>query len=858
MSTSRIILLSAKFLAVLIVLLPKESQAATQSGTPSGRQTPTAGGVAATATRAQAVATEARIGPVIDGSDRDSVWQSAAPVTEFRVYDPTVNGTPSMRTEARFAYDTRNLYVWVRAFDPRPDSIVALLSRRDVKTTSDQIKVMVDSYHDKRSGFEFAVNPVGVKRDYATFDDSREDISWDGVWDVATKVDSIGWTAEFRIPLSQLRYAAAEEHTFGIMIMREIARTNEKVSWPLFDRTKPGIASQFGDVAGFVGLTSPRRLEVAPYVIARNRGLDRAPGVVRRQEQELGGDLKYGVTSNLTLDMTINPDFGQVEADPAQLNLTAFENFLAEQRPFFLEGRGVFSFGGDDSRLFYSRRIGRTPQLSGLAAPGSDIPGTSTILGAAKLTGRLRSGATLGAFTAMTDRVSAGDATLEPLTMYSALRASQDFRGGESGIGVMLTGVDRSLDAVTERFLRGSAFVAGIDGRHRMMNGSLRLAGSIAASTVSGTAEAIARTQRTSVHYYQRPDGGLDYDSTRTSLGGFSGLITADKSQGALSYGGAYRVTTPGFETNDIGFLTRADLQTAQLYVDVRSLKPSRFWRNAGLFAIVTEDRTAAGMAVGRTVELDVNAEFRNSSTFSLAMWTDNVGPVFCDRCARGGPALRLSAMSSALVNVSTDPRGTIVPSLAAIYTIGDGGRSTLWRVRPYVRVRARSNLNWELGTRYQKNRDNTQHYANYGVIGADTTHYVFAHLHQDLLSFTARLNYTASPNLSLQLYAEPFVTSGAYSSPRELAAPRAGDYDQRFRPVDRTLDGFNQKEFNASAVLRWEYRPASTLFLVWTQGRQQDDRDAGTFDASRDYQNLFGARPDNTFLVKVAYWVGR
>src|SRR5688572_4702862 len=519
-------------------------------------------------TTSRAVAASAASAPIIDGSDRDGIWRTAAPVTEFRVYDPTVNGTPSMATEARFAYDARNLYVLVRAFDPRPDSIVSLLSRRDVKTTSDQIKVMVDSYHDKRSGFEFAVNPAGVKRDYATFDDSREDISWDGVWDVATEIDSLGWIAEFRIPLSQLRYAAAEEHTFGIMVMREIARTNEKVSWPVFDRTKPGIASKFADVTGFVGLTSPRRIEASPYVITRNRGMARATGVGRQQEQEIGGDIKYGVTSNLTLDLTVNPDFGQVEADPAQLNLTAFENFLAEQRPFFLEGNGVFSFGGDDSRLFYSRRIGRTPQLGGLAAPGSDIPGTSAILGAAKLTGRLRSGSTLGALAAVTDRVSVGVATLEPRTFYGAVRASQDFRQGQSGFGMMVTGVERSLDDVTERFLRRSAVTLGIDGRHRVMNGSLRLTGSVAASNVNGTAEAIARTQRSSVHYYQRPDAGLDYDSTRTSLGGYSASLGADKSQGALSYGASYRLTTPGFETNDIGFLTRADLQSSQVYAD--------------------------------------------------------------------------------------------------------------------------------------------------------------------------------------------------------------------------------------------------------------------------------------------------
>jgi hypothetical protein len=849
--------MNAKISALLLAAVLFGASASAQS---TSARLGESGGAATGAATPAAVAVSARAtgAPAIDGLDRDGVWSAASAITDFRLYDPTANGTPSMRTEARIAYDARNLYLFVRAFDPRPDSIVALLSRRDVKTTSDQLKVMVDSYHDRRSGFEFAVNPAGVKRDYSTFDDSREDISWDGVWEVATTIDSSGWTAEFRIPLSQLRYPAADEHTFGVMITREIARTNEKLSWPVLDRTRPGIASKFADVTGFVGLASPRRIEAAPYVIARNRGLERAGGIVRRQEQEIGGDLKYGVMSNLTLDLTVNPDFGQVEADPAQLNLTAFETFLAEQRPFFLEGNGVFSFGGESTRLFYSRRIGRSPQLGGLAAAGADVPGTSRILGAAKLTGRLGSGATLGALSAVTNDVVAGGATIEPRTGYAALRASQDFRQGQSGIGLIFTGVGRELDGVTDRYLRRSAIAGGIDARHRSMSGTLRLAGSLAATTVSGTAEAIARTQRTAVHYYQRPDAGLAYDPTRTSLSGLTAAISADKSQGPWSYGLSYRMVTPGFETNDVGFLSRADEQIDGAYVSVQSLKPAHFWRNAEAAAYLTEFRTASGMTTGRTVELQLSAEFTNSATASLSMWTDNVGPVYCDRCARGGPALRVSASSNALVNMSTDPRGRFVPSLAAIYTIADGGRSSLWRVRPYVRVRARTNLSWELGTRYQRNRDNTQPYANYGVIGSDTTHYVFAHLDQDLLSFTARLNYTATPALSVQLYAEPFVTTGKFFAPRELATPRAADYDDRFRPVDRALAGFNEKSFNSSAVLRWEYRPASTLFLVWTQGRVQDDRDEGTFEAVRDYRNLFGARPDNTLLVKAAYWIGR
>src|SRR5256714_8573495 len=388
----------------------------------------------ATFTRASAILADRP--PLIDGSDDDVVWRAAQPVTGFRVFDPKEDGDPSFTTEAKIAYDAENLYVFARMFDPHPDSIVSLLSRRDVKTQSEQIKIMIDSYHDRRTAYEFAVNPAGVKRDYYEYDDSHEDITWDAVWDVATRIDSLGWTAEFRIPLSQIRYPRAAEHTFGIMFMRDIVRRSERDSWPVYRRSKSGIASQLAYLSGLRGLGSPHRLEAAPYVVTKNSGIPQSNGFARTQKQTIGGDLKYGVTSNLTLDATVNPDFGQVEADPAQLNLTAFETFLAEQRPFFLEGSGIFSFNRDASRMFYSRRIGRAPQLAGLVSdPNADIPAATPILGASKLTGRLASGTSVGSLFAVTGREAVGPTMVEPRTEYAGFRASPDFRKGESGVG---------------------------------------------------------------------------------------------------------------------------------------------------------------------------------------------------------------------------------------------------------------------------------------------------------------------------------------------------------------------------------------------------------------------------------------
>jgi hypothetical protein len=586
----------------------------------------------------------------------------------------------------------------------------------------------------------------------------------------------------------------------------------------------------------------------------------RGDGIDRSQQGTMGADLKYGLTSNLTLDATINPDFGQVEADPATLNLTAFETFFEERRPFFLEGMSIFQFGADPEQLFYSRRIGRAPQLTGLAPDGVDIPGASRILGAGKLTGRVAGGTSVGVLAASTRRVTAGGTIIEPRTTYGLARASRDLRRGESAIGAMVTAVDRALDAGESPYLRREAYAGGIDGRHRFGDGRFEVTGSLAASSVRGSANAIARTQRSSVHQYQRPDDALVVDTTRTSLDGTSFRVVAKKVAGLVRGTASYQRTSPGYETNDFGFLARADEQVLNTNLRFIPSKPVGAWRNASLEFYGQHRFTTAGLATGALYEAFVNGYRPNGSYASVDAWVENAGAVYCDRCARGGPALRVSPSWNVLVNWAADPKRRVSPQVAAIYTVADGGRSLLWRVRPYVKVRPSTRLGFELGTRYQYNRDNTQWMANVGVIGADTTRYLFGRLQQDLLSFTGRMDLTIRPTMSLQLYAEPFVTAGRFGNVRELAAPRARTYDARFRPYAGPAPDadFNEKSFNSSVVARWEYRPGSTLFVVWTQGRDQSDRDVGSFDATRDYRNLFAARPENVFLVKAAYWVGR
>src|SRR5213596_2533899 len=383
------------------------------------------------ASASRVLATRAAQPPVIDGRADDALWREAQPITGFQEWRPSEGDPPKLPTEAKIAYDAANLYVFVRAFDPHPDSIITVLARRDYFTPSDMIWLFLDSYHDRRTGYEFGVNPSGVKLDAQVYNDGNEDFAWDAVWDVATRVDSLGWTAEFRIPLSQLRYGRQKHHTFGLTIDRDVYRYAQRVSWPLFRQSLAGFVSQFGEVDGLEDLAAPRRLEAAPYLVTKNVSQITNNTLERGQDLSVGGDVKYRVTSNLKLDATINPDFGQVEADPAVQNLTAFETFFREQRPFFVQGAGQFQFNvnctavndcNSGEGLVYTRRIGREPELKGVYSDTTS-PAFTTILGAGKLTGRLPGGLTIGAMDAVTGHeVGVGGVTIEPATNYGVVR----------------------------------------------------------------------------------------------------------------------------------------------------------------------------------------------------------------------------------------------------------------------------------------------------------------------------------------------------------------------------------------------------------------------------------------------------
>lgn len=775
--------------------------------------------------------------PVLDGVDTDAVWRTTPLIDDFPESYPVEALHPRFRTTGRVAYDARNLYVFLRAYDPHPDSIITMLARRDVSPPSDFAGVLVDGYRDRRTGFEFDVNPSGAKADYAFRDDGGAfDDAWDGVWDVATRIDSLGWTAEFRIPLSQVGYAAGHHPAIGIYFWRVVKRAEEVMDWPMRHRSLPGLASQFGDLTDLDSLAPPHRGELVPYILGK-------VGTVG--QSTAGADVKYALAPNLTLNATLNPDFGQVEADPAELNLSAYETFFTERRPFFVQGAGQFTYDLNcglyscyHEGLFYSRRIGR---------------GGARILGAGKLTGRVGD---LG-FGALGAATAAGDGGLEPPTRYGVLRASRSFRQGESDFGIQITGMDRDLDPARASSLHRDAYAGGVDFRHRFLH-EYTLHGSVDWSRVDGSAPAIVLLQRDPVHNYQRPDGAQGVDTTRTWLKGDDEQLAFDKTGGVLRFQAIYTRRSPGFDVNDVGYLRQADQQTGYGWLNLTFERPTPVYQRLVWNLNGWWWATTAGLVTDRALNTNVHLTLRNFWTLGAWAVVQGLGTTYCDVCARGGPALRQDRALSTWFDVTGDNRHALVPEVTLTTSSADGGRSTGYTLTPSLMVTASNRLAASAGFAWTWNRNDRQWLSNVAD-SAGQMHYAFARLEQTTAALTLRASYTVSTTLSLQTYVQPFVSWGTYANVRELASPRAPRYPDRFTPYALPAGnpaGVESRQLNANVVLRWEYHPGSTLFAVWSQGRQGFDDVPGPGGTAAHLRGIFDEPARNTFLVKVSQWL--
>jgi hypothetical protein len=798
----------------------------------------------------------------VDGDLSDEMWQSVPALGGFLQREPTEGAPTTHATDVRVAYDASALYVAVRAHDPEPDRVVGLLTRRDDLSPSDWVAILVDSFNDKRTAYEFGVNAAGVKYDRYWYNDTNSDQGWDAVWDVATMRTPEGWQAEFRIAFSQLRFRGGAASSLGFAATRTVAHLDETSTWPLLARSASGYVSSFGELRGVVVGAATKKFELVPYTLGQLNTKPVADGhpFVSSPSSDFsaGVDVKYQVAPGFTLTGTVNPDFGQVEADPAVVNLGAFETFFSERRPFFVEGSGNFEF----NNLFYSRRIGRTPQRqAGAPDDGfADQPTNTTIVGAAKLTGR--AGAfSIGALNAVTApehaRLSSGDrltqsrTPVEPLTSYSVVRASREF-ASQSRLGLMLTSTNRSL-ADELRFIPSSAVTGGIDGDLRMLGGDYSLRGFWAGSHVRGSAAAIDRIQRSNVHSFQRPDAThLKYDPTRTALNGHSGSLSFNKIGGVRTVFNANTgFRSAGYDVNDLGFQSRADEAWQENWIQFKDETPGKYFRTFRYNINQWSGWNFGGDR--RNLGFNTNAHWRLLNSWAFGTGITNNRDGFDDRLTRGGPGGISTGNVNGWAYIETDDR-----RLVSLYfeqgwmTDRQGSHDSSQWIRGTIRPA--SSLTIGLEFELSRRRTNNQWVTN--LVTDSGTHYVFGAIDRTTLALGTRVNYTLGPTLSLQIYARPFVSSGQYESFSELVAPRAASLADRYAPF--AYDGnpdFNVHSFRTTNVLRWEYRPGSTLFVVWQQGRDGFESQ-GDFALRRDVGRTFHVPAQNAFLIKVSRWL--
>jgi len=851
-----------------------------------------------------------RTGPIqIDGHMDEAAWQSATPFTDFRQFDPNEGQPASEKTEARILIDDDAVYVGMRMYDSDPAGIQQQLARRDEQIDGDLVEVTFDSYHDHLSAVIFRLSAGGARRDATVSLNGNQDNSWDAVWDGATSVDSLGWTAEFRIPLSQLRYNAnLSEQVWGLQLDRKIARKAELVFFALTPKTQQQGINRYGHLVGLGHLPSTRRVEVVPYVLAKNENPALASNDPFRTKNNIapgaGVDLKVGLTSSLTLDATVNPDFGQVEVDPAVVNLSAFETFFPERRPFFVAGSSFFNFGAMRSEntsngytLFHTRRIGRQPQRS---IGGSDVAFVdstleTTIAAAAKLTGRSRGGWSLGALDAVTTQEDAeirslsgvdSRATVEPLANYFIGRLKRDFRQGNTTVGMAVTGVNRSLDddpALVPIFRR-AAYVGGLDWNHAWSNQTWAFDGDIAVSENLGSAAAIDALQRSPARYFQRPDKtSYRENPTKTSLTGYVAEMTLAKLSGLHWTGSiSYQEYSPSFEINESGFLGSTDMRSISPLIEYSESKPSRHVRNWQQYLFWNPSWNFDGNMTFNGVGSITSFELPNFWDYFLRF---DYRPAILDgSLTRGGPLAQLVTGGDGQLQISSDRRKKYTYGIFTSYSFNVAGGVGV-QVQPTVTYRPSSALRLSFAPSYNRTHAMGQYVTSVVDPTATSTYgtrYVFSTLDQKTLAMVTRVDWTFTPTLSLQLFAQPLLAAAAFKDYKEFAQPRAFKfkiYGQDMGTITRdastgrlTVDpdgpgiappfsfsnrDFNQRSLRGNAVLRWEYRPGSALFFVWQQSRS-GAIGSGEFDFNRDFDALWNVPPQNVFVIKGTWWIGK
>lgn len=833
--------------------------------------------------------------PQIDGLTNDPAWEHVQwGGNGFRQWQPDAGAAASAQTVFKILYDAKNLYVLARCFDPDPSKIVKRMSRRD-GFDGDFIEINIDSYYDKRTAFSFTASVSGVKGDeYVSNNGEEWDKNWDPIWYLETSIDSLGWVAEFRIPLSQLRFADKPEHVWGMQFTRHFFRNQERSTWQFIPPTTNGWVHMFGELRGIRGIKPQKQLEIQPYIVAQTERFEREKNnpfkTGNASNVAVGLDAKIGITSDITLDLTINPDFGQVEADPSQVNLSAFELFFQEQRPFFIEGNNTLNFPTSDegnNNLFYSRRIGRSPQgwveTDKSGPDGVDeyvqSDARTMILGAAKLTGKNENGFSWGILESVTAVEKAEidsletryKETVEPLTNYFVMRAQQDINKGNTLIGGMFTATNRKIETENLNWLHTAAYSGGVDMMHNWKDRTYYISAKTLMSYVKGSEEAILTTQISSERYFQRPDNHhADVDSTRRALTGTGGSFEFGKAKGDFVFALGYNWSSPGLELNDIGFLSQTDRMLQWTRFSYRKFRLIRNLRTQRYNVNQYIEWDFDGKAINQNYNVNAHAQFKN-------FWSVGGGATYVVKEAsnadlRGGPQLLYPGKMNYFVYIESDARKKLGIELFSEWTEG---------FRQYARnaggeielvYRPTNALNVSVAPGLWFNRTHMQYVQTESNAG--DARYIMGLLNQKVLRFTTRLTYMVTPNLSIQYYGQLFGTSGKYKDFKYITNSRANEYDNRFSRIRPTLtdntyevdeDGnastdysfynpdFNFGQFRSNMVVRWEYIPGSTLFLVWNQ--QVD----GLYDSNRGSLNSrinfdFPQQAHNIFLIKYTY----
>jgi hypothetical protein len=836
--------------------------------------------------------------PHIDGNLNDPVWDEVPWAGgDFIQSSPNPGKPASVQTKFKILYDSKNLYIAFKNLDPNPDKITSRMTRRD-GFEGDWVEINIDSYYDKRTAFSFTPSVSGVKGDqYVSNNGDNWDQSWDPIWYLKTSIDAEGWVAELRIPLSQLRFADKDDLIWGIEVSRFYYKNQEISLWQYIAPDASGWVHRFGELNGIHGIRPQQQLEIQPYAVTKTETFEPEEGnpfmTGRSSGFDAGLDAKIGITSDITLDLTVNPDFGQVEADPSQVNLSAFELFFQERRPFFIEGNNTLNFPVSDfnsNNLFYSRRLGRPPQGSVETDEDDQDDGVdefskaatrTTILGAAKLTGKNKNGFSWGILETVTSLEKAkvdsigfrSKQVVEPMTNYFVTRAQQDINKGNTVIGAMLTATNRKIEQSSLDWLHKDAYSGGLDLMHNFNERKYYFSAKTMMSHVRGSTEAITTTQESSERYFQRPDNDhADVDPDRRSLTGTAGMLRAGKRSGKIISDVGVSWTSPELELNDIGFLAQTDNISQFFWMQYRILNPGKITRWQRYNINQWEEMDFDFKNTSRGYNTNAHAEFKN-------FWQVGGGVTYQVHTAsnadlRGGPAMNYPGYINYWMYVQTDRRKKFFAFIGPQYQSGFNNYNKNFGVDFDFVYRPVNALSISISPSINHNNNHLQYVTTEKA--DDKDRYLMAEIDQTTIRVSIRVTYMITPNLSLQYYGQPFGTSGDYTNYKYITNGSASYYEDRFQnlpassfttvddqyQVDENGDGqmdynfdkpdFNFGQFRSNMVLRWEYIPGSVLFLVWNQEQNGSFYD---HDPGHDrYSFEFKDKPHNIFVFKFAY----